>query len=400
MKKILSLLMVVFLVLSFAGCSKTPDTPEETGPKFGVILVGDENEGYTAAHMEGIKTAMQELGIKDSQVIWKYNIHETQECYDAAVDLAENGCVAIFSNSFGHQSYMEQAAREYPDIKFVACTGNNAAASGLDNLSNAFPRTFESRYVSGVVAGMKLAELAKDGKIPAESYKDGKVLIGYVGAFPYEEVKSGFTSFFLGVKSVFEDVTMEVVYTNNWADLTAEGEAANTLIADHCVIIGQHADTTGAPSAVEAALNGGTVVYSVGYNVDMLAVAPTAALTSSSNNWSKFYIYAMNQVLKGEKIATEWSEGYGNDAVNITPLGSSCAEGTAEKVAEVIAAIKSGELQVFDTDTFTVEGKKITEYNVDFNGTTKNVIIDGAFHESEFRSAPYFGLSIDGIFEK
>ncbi|MBR0385797.1 MAG: BMP family ABC transporter substrate-binding protein [Erysipelotrichaceae bacterium] len=399
MKKILSLLMVFFLLVSFTGCTKTPE-PQETGPKFGIILVGDENEGYTLAHMDGIKAAMKELGISDSQVIWKYNIGETQDCYDAAVDLAENGCVAIFSNSYGHQSYVEQAAREYPEISFVACTGNNAAVSGLGNLSNAFPRTFESRYVSGVVAGMKLAELEAEGKIPAESYRDGKVLIGYVGAFPYEEVKSGFTSFFLGVRSVFENVTMEVVYTNSWADLTAEAEAANTLIADHCVIIGQHADTTGAPSAVEAALNGGTVAYSVGYNVDMLAVAPTAALTSSSNNWSKFYIYAMNQVLKGEKIATEWSEGYGNDAVNITPLGTSCAAGTAEKVEEVIAAIKSGDLQVFDTDSFTVNGQKVTEYNVDFNGETKNVIVDGAFLESEYRSAPYFGLDIDGIFAK
>ena len=399
MKKFLSLILVILMVFGFVGCSKTEE-PEETGPKFGIILVGDENEGYTLAHMEGLKAAMAELGIKDSQVIWKYNIHETQECYDAAVDLAENGCVAIFSNSFGHQSYMEQAAREFPEIQFVSCTGNNAAASGLENFSNAFPRTFESRYVSGVVAGMKLAELEAEGKIPAESYKDGKVLIGYVGAFPYEEVKSGYTSFFLGVRSVFENVTMEVVYTNNWADLTAEAEAANTLIADHCVIIGQHADTTGAPSAVESALNNGTVVYSVGYNIDMLSVAPTAALTSSSNNWGAFYTYAVNQVLKGDKIATEWSEGYATGAVAITPLGASCAAGTAEKVEEVIDAIKTGELQVFDTDTFTVNGQKVTELFINFNGTEQNVIIDGAFHESEFTSAPYFGLDIDGIFAK
>lgn len=400
MKKFLTMLLVALLVLGFTGCSKTEPQPEDEGVKIGVILVGDENEGYTLAHMDGIKKAAASLGIKDSQIIWKYNIGESQACYDAAVDLAEAGCVAIFSNSFGHQSYMEQAAREYPDIKFVACTGNNAAVSGLSNLSNAFPRTFESRFVSGVVAGLKLAELDKEGKIPAESLKDGKVLIGYVGAFPYEEVKSGFTAFFLGVRSVFQNVTMEVVYTNDWANLTAEAEAANTLIADHCVIIGQHADTTGAPSTVEAALNSGTVVYSVGYNIDMLSVAPNAALTSSSNNWGAFYTYAFEQVLKGEAIMTDWSWGYAEDAVNITALGSSCAAGTAEEVEKVITAIKNDELHVFDTSTFTVGGKTVTEEKIEFADGTKNVISDGYYHESVYRSAPYFAYDIDGIFTR
>jgi basic membrane protein A len=321
------------LVTAVTGCtSETTPEPEQKETKIGIILVGDENEGYTYAHMVGIKEAMKAAGLEDSQVIWKYSVGETQDCYDQAVDLVEQGCTAVFSNSYGHQQFMQQAASEYPDVQFVAATGDTAALSGLSNFSNAFTNVYESRYVSGIVAGMKLAELEAAGQIPAESYKDGKVLIGYVGAYPYAEVVSGFTAFFLGVKSVFENVTMEVIYTNSWFNLVAEGETANTLMADHCVIIGQHADSTGAPAAVEAALAKGTVAYSVGYNVDMLSVAPNAALTSATNNWGVYYTYAFGQVLKGEKIATDWAEGYATGAVAITELGPNCAAGTKEAV--------------------------------------------------------------------
>lgn len=407
MKKIISLLLAALMVVGvLTGCTpKEPDKPAEDKLKIGVILVGDENEGYTFAHMEGIRAAMKANGLTDDQVIWKYSIGETQACYDVAVDLVEQGCKAVFSNSYGHQRFMQQAATEYPDVKFVAATGDTAALSGLDNFSNAFTNVYESRYVSGIVAGMKLAELDAAGMIPAESYKDGKVLIGYVGAFPYAEVVSGFTAFFLGVKSVFPAVTMEVIYTNSWFDLTAEGETANTLMADHCVIIGQHADSTGAPSQLQKNMEDnkyGFTAYSVGYNVSMLDVAPDVALTSASNNWERYYEYAFKCWLDGEDIMVDWSEGYENDAVNITELGKSVAEGTKEAVEKVEGEIKAGTLKVFDASKFTIGGKTPTsilgDVDADFTPETE-CLIDGYFHESEFRSAPYFAERIDGIVE-
>ena len=408
MKKLISLILVsLMLVATLAGCNgeKKPEpTPEEPKLKIGVILVGDENEGYTYAHIEGIKAAMKANNLSDDQVIWKYSVPDTDSsAYDQAVDLVEQGCTAVFSNSYGHQAYMQKVAGEYPNVKFVACTGDTAFLVKMDNFSNAFTKVYESRYVSGVVAGMKLAELEKDGKIPAESYKDGKVLVGYVGAFPYAEVVSGMTAFYLGIKSVFENVTMEVIYTNSWFDLVAEGETANALMNDHCVIIGQHADSTGAPSAVEAA---NKEVYSVGYNVDMLTAAPTKALTSATNNWGVYYTYAFGQVIKGEKIATDWAEGYETGAVAITKLGPACAAGTAEAVAQAEADIKAGKLHVFDTNTWTVNGEHVSEMKVDINGTfgdasdDVNAVWDGYFHESELRSSPALGFYIDGIFEK
>ncbi len=413
MKKILALVLAVLFVCgALAACSGST-TNEATADqattnsdfKIGVILVGDENEGYTYAHIQGIRSAVDALGVSDDQIIWKYSIPEDETCYDTAVDLADQGCSVIFSNSYGHQSYTQQAATDYPDIQFVAMTGDTAKASGLENFSNAFTKVYESRYVSGVVAGMKVAELVKDNKLSDKNFDDdGNVKIGYVGAYPYAEVVSGYTAFFLGIKSVYADVAMEVQYTNSWFDITAEAEAANALMADGCAIIGQHADSTGAPSAVQAALEEGKVAYSVGYNVDMLSVAPTAALTSASNNWYVYYTYAIGAALNGEKIDTNWAEGYETDAVAITDLGESVAEGTAEKVEEVIAAIKAGELQVFDTATFTVDGKEVTsafatDTDGDFAPDADEAIFDGYYHESYFQSAPSFQLRIDGITE-
>lgn len=422
-KKVLSLALALVLVLSltavFAGCAK--EAPVTTTPagndasatdvteggndaaadlKIGVILVGDENEGYTFAHMEGIKNAAKALGIADTNILWKYTVKEDETCLDAAMDLANQGCQLIISNSYGHQAFMQQAAEELEDVQFIAMTGDTAQSSGLANFNNGFTKIFESRYVSGVVAGMKLKELIDAGKITDKNKTaDGLVKIGYVGAYPYAEVVSGYTAFFLGIRSIVPETALEVQYTNSWFDLTAEGETAKSLVADGCVIIGQHADSTGAPSAVEALLNEGTVCYSVGYNVDMLSVAPNAALTSATNNWSVYYTAIFTAMLNGQEIPKEFAAGYEADGVRITDLGASCAEGTKEKVAEVEAAIKAGELKVFDTSTWTVGGQTLTSYDKTYGYEGNEMISDGYFHESELRSAPCFDIRIDGITE-
>ncbi len=402
MKKILSLLLVLSLVFVF---TTTTAMAADTDLKIGVILVHDENTGYDYAHIQGIEKAAAAAGITADQIIWKYNISEDETCYDTAMDLVEQGCKYIISDSYGHQSYMQQAASESPKVTFISMTGDTAALSGLPNFKNAFNYTYQSRYVSGVVAGMKLAQLVADGKV-ADKNKDadGNVKIGYIGAYPYAEVVSGYTGFYLGVKSIVPNVVMDVSYTNSWYDPTAEAEAANALVASGDIIVSQHADSTGAPSACEALLEGGTTVYCVGYNVDMLSVAPKAALTSAQNDWSVYYTYAMNCMLSGETIATDWAAGYADGAVMISPLGESCAPGTAEKVAEVEAALKDGTLNVFDTANFTSGGQTVTSYlaidtNGDWVGDTGEAIKDGIFYESTLRSAPYFGIRIDGITE-
>ena len=420
MKKFLAMLLALTMVLALAACGgKKEETPapaetpaeapaEESAVKIGLICVHDINSGYDAAHIEGLQTACKELGIPESQIVMKYNIPEDETCQDTAVDLAEQGCTIIFSDSYGHQMHMQAAAEEYPDVTFVACTGDLAASSGLSNYKNMFPYTYESRYVSGVVAGMKLKELMDAGTI-SDPY------VGYVGAYPYAEVVCGYTAFLLGIQSIVPEAHMDVQYTNSWYDPSKEAETANALMARGCVIIGQHADSTGAPSAVQEALEKGTVAYSVGYNIDMLSVAPDAALTSAQNNWSVLYKHMLEEFMAGEELPTDFACGYADGAVMISALGGSCAEGTQEAVDAAWAGIKDGSLKVFDTSKFTcqpaadgsyqvdADGHVTSAFGLDTNGDWVNdageAIEGGAFMESVLRSAPYFALRIDGITE-
>lgn len=403
MKKVLSILLTMGLAISMlAGCGSDAENADGTAAatgtevaaasdiKVGIMYIGDENEGYTAAHMAGIDAMMQTLGLSEDQVIEKTLVPEDESCYDAAVDLAEQGCSIIFGNSFGFESYMLQAAAEYPDIQFCHATGYQAASSGLANMHNYFTAVYESRYVSGVVAGLKLNEMIADGTITEAQAK-----MGYVGAFPYAEVISGFTSFYLGAKSVCPSVTMEVQYTNSWADMSGEAEVATKLIDDGCVLISQHADTTGAPSACET-----KGVPCVGYNVDMISVAPNSALTSASIDWAPYYTYAVECVMNGDAIETDWCQGYADGAVRITDLNdATIADGTADKVAEVETALKDGSLHVFDTANMTVDGSSLEDLIAQGGDYEKYeaYVSDGYYHESELASAPAFDLIIDGI---
>ena len=374
MKKIASVLLVLAMLLC---CAASAEIAKED-MKIGLICLHDENMGYDANFIDSMKAALENLGIDESQLIIKTNIPEDQGCYDAAVDMAESGCKYIFADSFGHEDYIILAAQEYPEIQFSHATGFQAAGSGLDNMHNAFAHIYQGRFAAGYAAGLKLNEMIEKGEITED-----QAVVGYVGAFPYAEVISGYTSTFLGIRYACPTATMTVKFTNSWGDQALEQEAATALIASGCVLMSEHADTVGAPTACED--NG---VPNVGYNIDFTAVAPNTALISSKINWTPYMQMAIEATMKGESFPTDIALGMADGAVELTELNPNvAAEGTAEKVQEVLAQLESGELQVFDTSTFTVNGEVPENEH----------IYDGYFHESETTSAPYFDLNIDGI---
>ena len=378
MKKVLSLVLVLAMVLMFSAVASADAIPADQ-IKVGLILLHDENIGYDEIHLNGFMDMVKALGLTEDQYSIKYNVPETEVCYDKAIELVDEGCDIIFADSFGHESYMLQAASEHPEVQLCHATGYQAKTSGLTNMHNYFTAIYEARYVSGVVAGLKLNEMIDNGKITAE-----QAVMGYVGAYPYAEVISGYTAFYLGARSVCPSVTMKVTYTNSWADMALEKEAADALIAQGCVLISQHADTTGAPTACQAA-----GVPCVGYNVSMISVAPDSALTSAAVVWGPYYTYAVKCLIDGEEIATDWCKGYVDGAVEIKELNEkTVAAGTEETVNAVIEKLKNGELHVFDTSTFTVDGKVLED---------ETYVWDGYYHESELASAPSFTYIVDGI---
>ncbi|MGN1328779.1 MAG: BMP family ABC transporter substrate-binding protein [Eubacterium sp.] len=402
-KKILAVLLsVLFVVGCFAGCSSSgndADTSEDTANtastdiKVGFIFLHDENSTYDKNFITAADEACEALGIADGNKIYKTNVPEGQECYDAAADLVDQGCSVIFADSFGHEDYLIQAAQENPDVQFCHATGTKAHTEGLDNYHNAFASIYEGRYLAGVAAGMKLNEMIEAGDFTADEAK-----MGYVGAFTYAEVVSGYTSFYLGAKSVCPSVTMEVTFTGSWYDETAEKEAANKLIANGCKLISQHADSMGAPTACEKA-----GIPNVSYNGSTVTACPNTFIVSSRINWAPYYQYVIQSVIDGTAIDADWTGTLATDSVLLTEVNeTAAAEGTQAAIDDAKAKLESGELHVFDTSTFTVDGETLDSYmadvdtDADYTADTE-AIADGYFHESEYRSAPYFDLKIDGI---
>ena len=332
---------------------------------------------------------------KGIDVQWnvKWNIKEDSSCEDANLELAEDGCQLIINNSFGFEEHMLKVAPDYPDIQFMACTNQGSRQDDLPNTHNAFANIYEGRYIAGVAAGMKLQELIDNGNIKPE-----EAVIGYVGAFSFAEVVSGFTAYYLGAKSVCPSVTMKVQFVGSWSDATAEANAASALCDMGCKLISQHSDNT---TPATTAQSKGT--FHTGYNNDMTGVAPEASIIGTRIDWAVYFEYIIEAVANGEEFDQDWCHGMDQGAVVMTLLNEKVsAPGTAEKLAEVEKAIADGSLQVFDTSAFIVDGKELTQAlaldtDGDFVPDAEEAVFDGAYHESYFQSAPYFTVSVDGI---
>lgn len=408
MKKILAILMAIAMVFSFAACGTKKDgngdaNADQKQLKVGFIFLHDENSTYDNNFMTGAEEACKKMGV---EILKKTNIPEQNACYDAAADLVDKGCTVIFADSFGHEDFMIKAAKEFPNVQFCHATGTKAHTEKLANFHNAFASIYEGRYLAGVAAGLKLNEMIAADKFKAEDAK-----MGYVGAFTYAEVISGYTSFYLGAKSVCPTVTMDVQFTGSWYDEALEKEAATKLINNGCKLISQHADSMGAPTACETA-----GVPNVSYNGSTVSACPNTFIVSSRINWEPYFEYMIKCAQDGKAIDTDWTGTLETGSVVLTDVnGKAAAKDTQAKIDEVKAQLDKGTLHVFDTSTFTVTvtadknknakvdaNGKLTSYMADvdtdanFTGDTE-AVKDGYFHESEFRSAPYFDVQIDGI---
>ena len=427
MKKILSLFLAAVMlfgcVAMFASCGGDGDdtTTTTAGPnaevniKAALIALHGESSTYDKNFIDAFKTACANKGLKAENYTIITDIPEGTECYDEAANFADEGYDVIFADSFGHEAYMLQAAEEYPDVQFCHATGTNAHTANTANFQNAFAAIYEGRYLAGVAAGLKLVEMYGDAN---GAVSDENAKVGYVAAWPYAEVISGYTSWFLGVRSVVPNATMEVRYTNSWYDEPGEKATAEALIGSGCKLISQHADSMGAPTACETA------------NVPNVAYNGTTGKTNtfiiaSKINWVPYFEYMLDCVINGQDIAADYTGTIATGSVEITVLGTAAAAGTQAKLDEVKAKLADGSLKVFDCSKFTVKNAKadtsafskaanitmdadghLTAYLADvvdagdYVGETNVIKTENGvtyFAESAFRSAPYFDIVIDGI---
>ena len=392
MKRILAILLAVVLVAcTFAACSgKNGGEEKKEALKVGFIFLHDENSTYDKNFLDAAKAACDELGV---EAVIKTNIDESAACTDAAEQLVDQGCKLVFADSFGHEDFMIEAAKEFPEVQFCHATGTKAHTENLANYHNAFASIYEGRYLAGIAAGMKLNEMIADGKFTAEEAK-----MGYVGAFTYAEVISGYTSFYLGAKSVCPTVTMDVLFTNSWYDETAEKECADKLIKGGCKLISQHADSWGAPSACEAA-----GVPDVSYNGSTISACPNTFIVSSRIDWSPYFDYAFDCVKNGKAIDADWTGTISTGSVVLTDFNEAvAAAGTVEAVEAAKQELIAGTRHVFDCSAFTVGGQALTSYLADVDdmgdfAPETEVIADGVHLSDDILKLVFKSKPLDKI---
>lgn len=402
MKKILAFVLSIAVVF---GMVTTISACTSETPIVGLICLHDESSTYDKNFIDAFEAACKAKGLKKGQWIIKTDVPEKgSDCKDTAEQFVKLGCKAIFADSFGHEDNMLEVAKKYPEVQFCHATGVKAHTENLPNFHNAFASIYEGRYLAGVAAGLKLQEMIAANKI-TDAMKEGEnIKIGYVGAYPYAEVKSGYTSWFLGVRSIVPNIVMKVKFTNEWYSMDKELNTANYLISEqHCAIISQHADSMGAPNACEAA-----EVPNVSYNGSTAASCPKTFIVSSRINWQPYFELMIDAVTGGKALPTDWTGNISTGSVVLTELGAAAAANTQAKIDEVKAKLLNGSLKVFDLSTFTVNGAALVDnfmanVNDDAAFTPDTVVIKTTesgikyFAESEFRSAPYFEVDIDGI---
>ena len=403
MKKLLTLLLAVVMAagccFGMTACGKDDDKVAA------LICLHGEGSSYDKNFIDAFKAACEAKGLNENQYTIVVDIPEGPECYEKAAEFADAGYKAIFADSFGHEPYMIQAAREFPDVQFCHATGTaggfaNTADTSDDapaNFHNAFASIYEGRFLAGIAAGLKLIDLYDTDDDMAISNDEAK--IGYVGAWPFAEVKSGLTSFYLGVKAVVPNTTMEVRFTNSWYDPVAEQTAAEALITSGAKLVSGHADSYGVPTACKNA-NIPNVFYNGTTNESTFVIA-------SKINWQPYFEHMLDGVMvEGASIVKDYCGTLANGSVQITSLGAAAAPGTQEVLNAVKDLLIAGTIKVFDCSTFTVDGQPLTTYladvvdNGDFTGETDVIKTEGGityFAESFYRSAPYFDLIIDGI---
>ncbi len=403
-KKLLALVLALAMVLCMAACGQSVGEPStaadsaasaaqasaaEPAPagdvlKVGFVYIGDESEAYTANFIAAEKAIAETYGDK-VECIAKYNVAEAS-VEDPVKELCETGCGLIFTTSFGYGAVVKEIAQQYPDVQFCQATCADAAAEPVvSNYHNYMGHIYQGRYVAGIAAGMKIQEMIDAGTITADQAK-----IGYVAAFDYAEVISGYTAFLMGVRSIVPDATMEVQYAGSWGDYDTEKTMATALIEDGCVIISQHSDTEGPAEACEDAKAKGTEVYCVAYNQDMTDIAPNTCLISSRQDYAPYETAAVQAVMDGKELPVDQGAGFEDGWVAMTELNTAiAAEGTQEKMDEVIAKFKDGSLKA--TDVFKGPYTATNPY------TDETIDLKDGFDENATQSAPAFGYVINEI---
>ena len=392
---LLAALFLISIFLVFFNLKNIQQFNTESNLKIVLLLSENLSTRDVENHRSAVIKLSETFKIDSSKILIKEKVSEN-ECFNIVKKTINDGYNLIFAVGKDLEDYIVQSATEHPKVQYCIADSKQAITSGMDNLHSYSLNDAESRYLVGVVAGMKLKDLIDNGEI-----KEEQAIIGYVASFENSENVSAYTAFYLGAKSVVPSVDMKVKFTESEYDEDLEKKTANALIANGCVLLAQQSNTN---SIAENCEQYG--VYYVGCLQSSADIAPNFAVVSTDEDWSSCYAQIVDSIIKDEDLPSGWYSSIDTSAVGVTEIKKNAFasinkyDETKALVAETQEKLKSKTLHIFDTANWKVNGETITstltdELKADYGG--KEYIDKGRFMEYELTTLPKFAFKIDGI---
>jgi basic membrane lipoprotein Med (substrate-binding protein (PBP1-ABC) superfamily) len=320
MKKVLAALIAAALLVSAAPEARA--AAKKVRVAF-VLLETINDQGWTTAHYHGIQDMQKALGDK-VEVSYTENVMSPADSERVIRTYAQQGFDIIFATTFTHMDAMYKVAGEFPNVKFMHCSGYKTRP----NMGTYMVRIEQAEYLAGYMAGLM-------------GYKN----VGTVATQPIPEVVRGINAFTLGQLRGLGEAGVKhdpakvntVVWLKAWRDPVNETTLAETLAGRGHDLIRQMADT--ADSAKAACAKG---VPAIGYCMDAAGYGAACALVSTTFNWGRIYTEQVQKVLDGTWKPVEYFGGLEGHGVGLSPFGKAVPKAVQDKVLAAQAEMEKG----------------------------------------------------------
>ena len=288
-----------------------------------------QSSGWTYCHELGRLHINKVLGDKITTT-YVENVPANEDSYNVFKQLAEDGNSIIFTTSPIFMNATLKCSLDYPNVRFFNCSEYHPYA----RVSNYFGRTYEPRFLTGLIAG----SMTKSN------------IIGYIATSPAPETISSINAFAIGAKMVNPYCKVKVCWTNEWNSPIKYVNAGNKLILSGADIISNQYIQT--PRSETKKFG----IYSMLSTIDKNTHLPDKYIAAPIWHWGIFYEKILNNIL--------------NDSIkNITDLFNN-----NPKLINFWWGMDSGVIDIFCSKRHLPQGTEKLVYLM------KKMIINGEYH--------------------
>lgn len=329
MKKILILIIVLFLGFIAVACSSDSRKEKET-LKVALVLTGAINDkGWNQKGYEGLVAIDAKYNAETA-----YNENTQAAQYNQIIrTYAKDGFNVIIAHGTQLTDAVKEVAKEYPDIKFIIISSDRTAKIGNgSNIAGVLADGVEQGFLMGVTA----AYIAQE---------QGSKKVAVVGGTEIPAIKTTIDGAKTGVAYVDKSIEVLSAYTGSFDDVNKLKEQSITFIQQGATVVMSIANTA-TKGGFEATKDKGG--KSIGSNSSSLFGTYTDNLSASGDvDISKALLSIFGTIDEGKFTGTDYIYGVKEGIVSIS---FSTTEATVQKVKskveDVKAKISKGEIDI------------------------------------------------------